>query len=312
MPSSRARARRARPVRLTPERVARLSEGLARLEADPSIQRRTQDDPIEFPRRYSAPADQEVAGLLAASLAYGRVELFKPKVEGLLRGLGPSPSRAVAELDVRGASRLLEGFVYRFNVAADLGVLLLGMGALVRERGSLEQLFLDVSAARPWRESLSAFAQAIRDAAPRKEIERSLGKTRGLAHLLPVGDGAAKRLSLYLRWMARPGDGVDLGAWPRVGTSRLVIPLDTHVARVAKNVGLTARRDLSWRTAVEITTALRLVAPEDPVRFDFVLCHLGMSQRCPRVADVEACRACPLATACATGRRRLQRRRAPT
>ena len=203
-------------------------------------------------------------GSLAASLAYGRVDLFKPKVEGILRGLGPSPAKAVAGLDVRGAKRLLDGFVYRFNVAADLAVLLLGMGALVRERGSLEQVFLDVSATRPWRESLSAFAQAIRDAAPRKEIERALGKTRGLAHLLPVGDGAAKRLSLYLRWMARPSDGVDLGAWPRVGASRLVIPLDTHVARVAKNVGLTSRSDLTWKTAEEITTALRHVDAEDP------------------------------------------------
>jgi uncharacterized protein (TIGR02757 family) len=297
--------RRSRPARFTPERVSRLAEGLARLEGDPSIQRRTADDPIEFPKRYATAADQEVAGLLATSLAYGRVDLFKPKVDGILRGLGPSPSRAVAELDVQGAKKLLDGFVYRFNVAADLAVLLLGAGALIREHGSLEQVFLDVSASRPWRESLSAFAQAIRDAAPRKAIERSLGKTRGLAHLLPVGDGAAKRLSLYLRWMARPADGVDLGAWPRIGASRLVIPLDTHVARVSKNLGLTRRRDLTWKTAEEITVALRNVDPHDPVRFDFVLCHLGMSQRCPRVGDAQACRACPLLRACTSGTRRV-------
>ncbi len=99
-------------------------------------------DPIELPRRFSEPRDVEVVGLVATCLAYGRADLFKPKVASIVDALGPSPARAVADLDVRGAKALLEGFVYRFNVAADLATLLLGIGRTLERHGSLEEAFL--------------------------------------------------------------------------------------------------------------------------------------------------------------------------
>ncbi|HYX91271.1 MAG TPA: DUF2400 family protein, partial [Myxococcaceae bacterium] len=80
-------------------------------------------DPVELPRRYSDPRDVEVVALLSACLAYGRADLFKPKLVSLLKRMGPSPSRFVAALEVKGAVQLLSGFVYRFNVATDLAVL---------------------------------------------------------------------------------------------------------------------------------------------------------------------------------------------
>jgi len=91
---------------------------------------------------------------------------------------------------------------------------------------------------------------------------------------------------------------VDLGAWPGVPRAALVIPLDTHVMRVARCLGLTRRADATWRTAEEITASLRRVDPEDPVRFDFALCHLGMSGGCPARTRPEACAACPLVSVC--------------
>jgi uncharacterized protein (TIGR02757 family) len=129
--------------------------------------------------------------------------------------------------------------------------------------------------------------------------------TRGLRHLLPdaAGPGAAKRWNLYLRWMVRGPDGVDLGAWRGVPRAALVIPLDTHVMRVSRCLGLTRRADASWRTAEEITASLRRVDPDDPVRFDFALCHLGMSGACPARRRTAACAACPLAGACRAGPR---------
>jgi uncharacterized protein (TIGR02757 family) len=132
-----------------------------------------------------------------------------------------------------------------------------------------------------------------------------MGPARALDHLLPdASRGAAcKRLLLYLRWMVRRDD-VDLGAWEGiVPPSALVIPLDTHVSRLSRLLGLTCRADLSWRTAEEITASLRRLSPEDPVRYDFALCHLGMSGACPARRSAERCRACPLAPACPTGRR---------
>jgi uncharacterized protein (TIGR02757 family) len=125
----------------------------------------------------------------------------------------------------------------------------------------------------------------------------------GLRHLLPdaAGPGAAKRWNLFLRWMVRGPDAIDLGAWRGVPRSALLVPLDTHVMRVSRCLGLTRRADATWRTAEEITAALRLVDPEDPVRFDFALCHLGMSGACPARSSREACLACPLAQVCRRG-----------
>ncbi|MHB8874810.1 MAG: DUF2400 family protein, partial [Myxococcaceae bacterium] len=140
-------------------------------------------------------------------------------------------------------------------------------------------------------------------------LRRALGREKGLDHLLParLGPGAAKRLLLFLRWMVRGPDEVDFGLWRSVPPSALVIPLDTHIGRLAKHLGLTRRKDLSWRTAEEITAGLRLVDPCDPVRYDFSLCHHGMSGRCPAAVEERHCRECVLAGVCRTGRRLLRR-----
>src|SRR5512144_3445575 len=117
--------RRARTHRLSPERAARLRRALERLERTSPPRRRLPLDPVSFPHRYRDPRDVEVAGLLGASLAYGRADLFLPRVSRLLEGMGPSPAAFVRSLDLAGASALLSGFVYRFNVGADVAVLLL-------------------------------------------------------------------------------------------------------------------------------------------------------------------------------------------
>ncbi len=103
----------------------------------------------------------------------------------------------------------------------------------------------------------------------------------GVAYFFPrpSGGGACKRLNLYVRWMVRH-DEVDLGVWPSVSRARLVVPLDTHVIRVGRCLGLTARRTPGWRMAAEITGALRALDPDDPVRYDFALCHVGMHGLC--------------------------------
>jgi hypothetical protein len=98
--------------------------------------------------------------------------------------------------------------------------------------------------------------------------------------------------------MVRGPDAVDLGIWKGVPRSTLIIPLDTHVARIARCLGLTDRQDMSWRTAEEITRNLRVLDPEDPVRYDFALCHLGMSGACPPRPEAGKCACCALGTVC--------------
>jgi endonuclease III len=97
--------------------------------------------------------------------------------------------------------------------------------------------------------------------------------------------------------MVRPADGVDLGLWP-IAPSELVIPVDTHIHRISRNLGLTDRRTAAWATAEEITAALREFDPEDPVKYDFALCHLGVSRECPSRPDPVKCQRCVLQDVC--------------
>ncbi len=264
---------------------------------------RVRADPVEFPHRYNDPRDVETVALLSASLAYGRASLFKPKIAGILEGLGSSPAKAMAALTVRDARELLDGFVYRFNLPSDVAVLLMGMGAQLETHGSLESAFLAGRTAS-WQTTLAKFAHGIRAAAPEREIVRKLGPLRGLHHLLPFAEaGAAKRLNLYLRWMVRGPDEIDFGIWKRVKPSELVIPLDTHVMRISRWLGFTKRNTIGWQTAEEVTASLRKLDANDPVRYDFALCHYGMSGACPAKPLKANCSKCPLRSQCSVGRK---------
>jgi uncharacterized protein (TIGR02757 family) len=295
----------ARAFQLSDARAARLARHLNPFAAQAPSPLRVGFDPVQFPRRYRRREDVEAAGLLAASLAYGRVGGFVPKLEVLFGAMGRHPGAFLRALDVGGARALLSGFVYRFNVGADVAVLLLGAGKLLRAQGSFEPTLSEpLARGLGLHAALSAFVRALRDVelAP---VVAALGPTRGLQHLLPMplGKGAAKRLNMFLRWMVRGPDGVDLGLWRTIPASALVIPLDTHIARISRRLGLTRRKELSWRTALEVTANLRRIDAADPVRFDFALCHHGMSGVCAPRARAEACAGCQLCPVCQLGRR---------
>lgn len=257
---------------------------------------RVKGDPLELVRRYQEPLDIEVAGLLSAALAYGRVDLFKPRLAALLESLGPHPGALARDLLHANIFKICEGFSYRMTGPAEVAALLAGAGALAREHGTLGAAFagMFLRAGEPTvRGALGLFVEALLAASP-------VPASRRLKHLLPhpALGSACKRLNLFLRWMVRGPDGVDFGLWRQIPAAALVIPLDTHVHRIAGLVGLTRRADLSWATAEEITSRLRALDPQDPVRFDFSLSHLGISGACPSRRDERKCQGCPLRPIC--------------
>ncbi len=298
-----------RPSTLSPARAAALRPLLDALDAALDRRARLVADPVELPRRYADPGDAEVAALFAASLAYGRADVFKPVVERVLGAMGASPAAFVREFARSPEPAFFAGAVYRFNRPPDLAALAAAAGAVRARHGSLGARFAELLRASgggdgALRSALARFARELRDAPPVAPILAGRG-TRGLLHLLPdaAGPGASKRWNLYLRWMVRGPDGVDLGLWREVSPAALVVPLDTHVHRVARALGLTARPDASWRTAEEITASLRRIDPADPVRYDFALCHLGMSGVCPARRAARRCDACALADGCLSAAR---------
>jgi uncharacterized protein (TIGR02757 family) len=295
---------RRRPRRISEARARDLAPLLDRFERAFDKGARLGFDPVEVPRRFRDPADQEVAGLFASALAYGRADLFKPRLERVVAQMGPSPARFCEAFARAPRPDAFAGFQYRFNQPADLAALAAAIGHVRLAHGALGRRFAALLGAaavgpEPLRRALSALARELREAPPARALLLRRGP-RGLAHLLPDPGlpGACKRWNLYLRWMVRGPDEVDLGAWKGVPTSALVIPLDTHVARIARYLGLTDREDMTWRTAEEITDNLRRLDPADPVRFDFALCHLGMSGACPIERDPRRCEVCPLNERC--------------
>jgi uncharacterized protein (TIGR02757 family) len=102
---------------------------------------------------------------------------------------------------------------------------------------------------------------------------------------------------MMLRWLVRPADGVDLGLWHGISPSQLIIPVDTHICRISRYLSLTKRKAADWRMAKEITDALRLFDPADPVKYDFSLAHLGISEGCDGI-DPDKCKICPIIGIC--------------
>ena len=194
----------------------------------------------------------------------------------------------------------LQGIKYRFSRSEDIVLFLRAIGEALRQHGSLENLFLAGfdGEGTDLRVPLARFTTLLRSFAV--SVSRKSKLSHGFQHLIPdAGNGSAlKRLLLFLRWVVRPEDGIDLGLWSGVPPSSLVIPLDTHVFRIGGYLGLTRRRSQGWAAAREITDCLKRIDPADPLRFDFPLCHLGMSGACPLRPDPEKCAACPLSDAC--------------
>lgn len=287
-----------------------LRRKLDALVAATDIERRLADDPVVFVRAAQTREDREVVGLVAASLAFGNVKTVRASVAKVLEALGPRPTQTIDACSEVELARALAHVRHRVFRGEHVARLLARAADLRREHGTLGQAFVHGCDAPPSDAAVSALE---RISPARARLARGLCRFAdalrqgpalglGLAHLVPDPrkGSACKRLLLYLRWMCRPDDGVDFGLFP-FPASDLVIPLDTHVHRIARTLGLTRRVDASFRTAVEITDALARLDASDPVRYDFVLCHLGISGACPRRPDLEACRQCVLRPACPRG-----------
>jgi uncharacterized protein (TIGR02757 family) len=239
-------------------------------------------DPIRFPMRYGNERDIEAAAFVAASFAYGRVGLFMPVIDRILSVMGEGPDGFLRQFDPARDGRRFSGIRYRFNTTDDIVCLLHMMGATLRKCGSLRDLFMGMleKDAPDTGGAISGMMQAMLEVDTSPVYGRDI-RPRGLAQFFPLprGGSACKRTNLFLRWMVRDRD-MDFGLWAAAGRHRLVIPLDTHLARVSRCLGLTKHRGTGWKAALEITTALRALDPDDPLKYDFALCHRGISGAC--------------------------------
>jgi len=247
-------------------------------------------DPLQFLYCYSDPADIEITAFLASALAYGRVEQIEKSLNNLLGRMGNSPYEFAKNFD-KDKRQTLKDFKHRFTTGDDISDLLTLLRIVVSRHGSIEQYFAlgynsDDKNIIP---ALSKFCNSLLDmyAAGNK------GQTaRGLKYLLvsPDGGSACKRLNLFLRWMVRDDD-VDTGLWKSIEKTRLIVPIDVHMSRLCKILGLYNRRTASLSAAVEITESFAEIEPDDPVKYDFALSRIGILENCNgrRRKDCEFC-----------------------
>jgi uncharacterized protein (TIGR02757 family) len=260
-------------------------------------------DPIQIVRRYDRLDDREIVGFVAAGLAFGRVASVMASIEAVCAVLGPAPAEFVRRFDPARHATQLRPLVHRWTRGADLIGVLWTLRQLIERDGSLERSFargLDPSAT-----DVEAALEDFSHRARAVDLRPAYGRRprQPGAHYFfsrPSTGSACKRLNLFLRWMVRR-DAVDPGGWTAIPARQLVVPLDTHTIRVGKCLRLTRRASPGWKMAAEITTALRAFDPDDPVRYDFALCHLSMMGACGYGTERRD-RDCPLKGYCDKGK----------
>lgn len=225
------------------------------------------DDPIQFPHRFKIKKDLEIAAFIASIFAYGNRKIFINKLNELFVIMQNKPLEFVLSFHPES----LQGFNYRFAKDFDVIEVFRILQKLYKENGSLENLFkygynID--------KSYKMMLQTVTDYFY-SNVENKVGM--GFYHLIPnpKNGGAMKRMCMLLRWLIRKGP-VDLGIWDFIATDELLIPLDVHVARLSRQMGLLTRKSNDFQAVLELTEKLKEFNKQDPTKFDFAIFGLGV------------------------------------
>ncbi len=258
------------------EATPSLLEGLEALYYKYNKREFVHPDPLEFLYYFPETADREVAGIICAALAYGRVDQILKSISICLKKMEMQPRSFLLEHSPEEIRRKFADFSYRFTKGPEMAAFLIGLRRLLQDFGSIETAFKEIgNSSVPPSDIVQQLSLFVGQILYYAGLERS--------YLLPDPrkKSACKRLFLFLRWMVRT-DQVDPGGWTCISPKDLVIPLDTHMFNISKDLGFTARKQANLKTAIEITEAFRKLSPEDPVKYDFVLTRFGIRRELSR------------------------------
>jgi uncharacterized protein (TIGR02757 family) len=227
------------------------------------------EDPVSIPHQYEQKENIEIAGFIAATLAWGQRNTIIRNAGKILSLMGNSPYHFLLSADEEDFN-IFHHFVHRTFNGTDACYFIRSLSNLYRNYGSMYEIFV---AAWKKHQSLEAGMSDFRRIFFELPHEQRTEK-----HLANIHKGAAgKRLNMFLRWMVRKDDrGVDFGIWQEIPASALFIPLDIHTGTVARHLGLLNRKQNDWKAVLELTNKLREFDPEDPVKYDFSLFGMGV------------------------------------
>jgi len=229
-------------------------------------------DPIQIPKLFTTKENIEIAGFLAATLAWGQRPTIIRNAMNLVRLMNNKPIEFLlhstkADLDV------FLNFKHRTFNGTDCIYFMKALRNIYLNHGGLEQVFTD-----GYKKDETIFNALIHFRKVFFELEH---EHRTEKHVSDVEKGAAaKRLNMFLRWMIRSDKGgVDFGLWNQIPSAALMLPLDVHTGNVARKLGLLTRTQNDWRAVEEITAKLREFDPDDPIKYDFALFGLGVFEK---------------------------------
>jgi len=228
------------------------------------------DDPIQFIHTWENKEDAELAGFIASMFAYGNRKIFIKKLEDLFK----RTDYDIANYVKNGDFKTLKGMEYRFSKDYDIIPIFEILNKLYTESKGLEELFSYSYTPQGRGEKYDRFLDKVVDYFYARAPKNA---GQGFYHMIPnpKKGGAMKRMNMFLRWMVRKSS-VDIGIWNFMKPADLYIPLDVHVARQSREMGLLTRKSNDYRAAKELTEKLKEFCPDDPVKYDFAMFAFGV------------------------------------
>jgi uncharacterized protein (TIGR02757 family) len=232
-------------------------------------------DPLQFLHLFNDERDIELIGFLASVFAYGNVKQIENTLCKLIKIFAGEPYQFIKKFSFQKDGKKLDNLKHRFYSDDDIKKLFIVLDKQINESGSIKKIFLNGynSSDLNVKNGISNFSNHFLNSFAKSEIKI----TNGIKFMFPLPEkgSACKRMNLFLRWMVR-NDELDFGLWNEIPTSKLIIPVDTHIARISKTLNLTKRKNVGWQMAEEITQNLKRFDANDPVKYDFAICHIGI------------------------------------
>lgn len=230
-----------------------------------------ESDPIQIPHAYTLKEDIEIAGFLAATIAWGNRKMIINNAQKLMNIMGNTPYDFIMSHKEEDLEKL-DGFVHRTFNNSDAITFVKGLKNIYQNHNGLESVFAKNSEINSTQKSISAFKKVF------FEIPHQQRTTKHVSD--PLNNSAAKRINMFLRWMIRNDNkGVDFGIWKTISPASLSCPLDVHSGNVARKLNLLTRKQNDAKALFELDSNLRKLDPNDPVKYDFALFGLGVFEK---------------------------------
>lgn len=228
-------------------------------------------DPVQIPHMFTRREDIEIAGFLAATIAWGNRKMIIRNAKLMMELMDNSPFDFVISHSDADLERFT-GFVHRTFNAVDLSTFIKALQNIYMTHGGLEAVFAKYTQQDSLQPAIHQFKKIFFDVPHLPRTQKHLGD--------PARGSSAKRINMFLRWMVRRDHcGVDFGLWSTIAPSALSCPLDVHSGNVARKLGLLTRKQNDAKALAELDQQLRLLDPDDPVKYDFALFGLGVFEK---------------------------------